>query len=75
MIDIMLLSCGSEKKKIPAETFLSAYRPDHTYTVTRGAYGKPLLSALMGEKGLMNETINYLDTQEHYNNKESGGEN
>ena len=44
MIDIMLLSCGSEKKKIPAETFLSAYRPDHTYTVTRGAYGKPLLS-------------------------------
>ena len=44
MIDIMLLSCGSEKKKIPAETFLSAYRPGHTYTVTRGAYGKPLLS-------------------------------
>lgn len=43
MIDIMLLSCGSEKKKIPAETFLSAYRPGHTYTVTRGAYGKPLL--------------------------------
>lgn len=30
---------------------------------------------LMGEKGLMNETTNYLDTQEQYNNKESGGEN